>query len=61
MSEIDLTTLTQTTVVLYKSKDGSTKELRVVQPMDPDQRHFTFKELQILAREIGNVLKEDAQ
>lgn len=49
-----------TTTVLYKARDGSLKELRVVQPLDPDQRKFNFTDMQILARKIAEVLREDA-
>jgi hypothetical protein len=56
----DLLQLTHTTVLNYKSKDGSIKELLVIQPLDPDQRKLDLKDLQILAREIAKVLREDA-
>jgi len=55
----DLINLTHTTVLLYKAKNGETKELRVVQPLDPEQRKLEIKDLQILAKEIAKVLKED--
>lgn len=54
-----LPVLTHTTTVLYKARGGECKELKVVQPLDPDQRKLDFKDLQILAREIANVLRED--
>ena len=54
--EIDLT---HTTTVLYKARNGETKELRVVQPMEPGRLKMDMTDLQILAREIANVLKED--
>lgn len=55
----DMPNLTHTTTVLYKARGGECKELKVVQPLDPDQRKLDFKDLQILAREIANVLRED--
>lgn len=56
----DLISLTHTTVLLYKAKDGSVKELRVVQPLDPAQRKLEFKDIQLLGKEIAKVLREDA-
>jgi hypothetical protein len=52
--------LTATTTVIYKGRGGELKELHVKQPLDPNQKGFTFHDLQLLAREIANVLKEDA-
>lgn len=49
----------QTTAVYYKSRTGEIKELRVVQPVEPGQRVWTLADLQLLAREIAKVLKED--
>ena len=61
MSDGDnLVDLTNTTIVRYKARDGMDKELRVIQPMDPDQRKLEFKDIQLLAKEIAKVLKEDA-
>ena len=61
MSDGDnLVDLTHTTIVRYKARDGMDKELRVIQPMDPDQRKLEFKDIQLLAKEIAKVLKEDA-
>lgn len=51
--------LSHTTTVLYKAKDGALKELHVKQPMDPNQKGFSYTDLQTLAREISKVLKED--
>lgn len=59
MSE-ELPEFKQATQVFYKSRTGETKELRVVQPMEPGQKVFTLADLQILAKEIAKVLKEDA-
>ena len=56
----DLPVLTHTTTVLYKSRSGELKELQVVQPLDPHQKKLEFRDLQILAAEIGKVLREDA-
>ena len=53
-------TFTHTTVVNYKAKNGEVKELRVVQPLDPEHQKLDFKDIQILAKEIAKVLKEDA-
>jgi hypothetical protein len=55
----DLINLTTTTVLNYKARNGELKELRVVQPMDPSQQKMNYKDLQILAKEIAKVLKED--
>lgn len=55
----ELPVLTHTTTVLYKARGGQCKELQIVQPLDPNQRKLDFKDLQILAREIANVLRED--
>lgn len=52
--------LQHVTTLLYKARGGECKELKVVQPLDPDQRTLDFKDLQILAREIAKVLQEDA-
>lgn len=52
--------LTHTTTLLYKASNGELKELQVVQPIEPGQIKLDFKDLQILAREITNVLREDA-
>ena len=60
MADDALPDLTNTSTVLYKSRDGSAKELHVKQPMNPNQITFTLTDLQILAREIAKVLKEDA-
>lgn len=57
-TEIDLS---HTTCVIYKDRTGALKELHVKMPMDPAQRTFTFQDLQMLARQITQVLKEDAQ
>jgi len=59
MAEIDLPALTHTTVLNYKSRNGEIKELRVIQPLDPDQRKLELKDIQLLGREIAKVLKED--
>ncbi len=56
----DLISLTHTTTVLYKAQNGEIKELRVVQPLDPEQRKLELKDIQLLAKEIAKVLKEDA-
>ncbi len=50
---------THTTTLLYKARNGELKELQVVQPLDPNKIKLDFKDLQILAREIANVLRED--
>jgi hypothetical protein len=55
----EIPVLTCSTTLLYKSRGGECKELTVVQPLDPNQRKLDFKDLQILAREIANVLRED--
>ncbi len=51
--------LTHTTTLLYKARNGAVKELQVVQPIEPGQIRMELKDLQILAREIANVLRED--
>jgi len=51
---------THTTTLLYKAKNGELKELRVVQPVEPGQIKFDLVDMQILAREVAKVLKEDA-
>ena len=51
---------THTTVLLYKARGGELKELRVVQPVEPGQIKLDFHDLQILAREVAKVLREDA-
>jgi hypothetical protein len=56
----DLISLTHTTAVQYKAKDGSVKELRVIQPIDPAQRKLEYRDLQLLAKEISKCLREDA-
>ncbi len=56
----DLISLTHTTTVLYKAQNGEIKELRVVQPLDPEQPKLELKDIQLLAKEIAKVLKEDA-
>lgn len=48
-----------TTTVNYKSRHGEIKEIVIVQPLDPGKRTLDFKDMQILAREIANVLRED--
>ena len=53
-------TFTHTTIVNYKAKNGEVKELRVVQPLDPEHQKLDFTDIQILAKEIAKVLKEDA-
>jgi len=52
--------LTQTTTLLYKARNGETKELHVKQPMEPGSKIWTLADIQILAREVAKVLKEDA-
>lgn len=52
--------MTHTTTLLYKSRDGEIKELKVVQPLEPRSVKLSFSDLQILGREIARVLKEDA-
>lgn len=47
------------TTLLYKGRNGETKELQVVQPLEPGERTLDFKGLQLLAREITKILKED--
>jgi hypothetical protein len=47
------------THVCYKSRSGEIKEFQVLQPMHPDKRTLSLAELQLLAREIAKVLKED--
>jgi hypothetical protein len=51
---------TQTTTILYKSRTGESKELQIVQQLRDGQSKLDFRDMQILAREIANVLKEDA-
>lgn len=51
---------THTTTVCYKARTGEVKELQIVQPIEPGQIKFDFADMQILAREIAKVLKEDA-
>lgn len=58
--ETDLPQNTHTTELQYKARDGSVKMLRIVQPLDPDQRTLSLIDLQLLAREIAKVLREDA-
>lgn len=58
--KVDLIELNHCTTVQYKAHDGSIKELRVIQPLDPEKRKFDLKDMQLLAREIAKVLKEDA-
>jgi hypothetical protein len=60
MAEDTLVQLTTTTVVNYKAKDGSIKELRVIQPLDPTKRRMDIDDIRLLAKEISKVLKEDA-
>ena len=50
---------THTTTLLYKARNGELKELQVVQPIEPGKIKLDFKDLQILAREVANVLRED--
>lgn len=58
--EIEIPENKHTTTVLYKSKNGELKELHVVQSLNPDQRRFTYADLQMLGRQIALMLKEDA-
>jgi hypothetical protein len=51
---------THTTTILYKSRTGESKELQIVQQLRDGQSKLDFRDMQILAREIANVLKEDA-
>ncbi len=60
MSEELIPSNTHTTTLLYKARGGELKELRVVQPLDPNQIKLSFTDLQILAREVAKVLREDA-
>lgn len=55
----DLPILTHTTTLSYKGRNGEIKDLHITQPLNPDQRKLDYKDLQILAREITKVLKED--
>ena len=49
-----------TTTLLYKARDGETKELRIVQPVETGTTRLTTKDIQLLGREIAKVLREDA-
>lgn len=51
------TAATHTTTLLYKGRNGELKELRVVQPSE--HLKLDLKDLQILAREIAKILRED--
>lgn len=59
MPDDALPELTHTTTLLYKARNGELKELRVVQPMNPDQRKMSTEDIQLLGREIAKVLRED--
>ena len=48
-----------TTTLLYKARTGETKELRIVQPVEPGQMKLSIEDIQLLGREIAKVLKED--
>lgn len=52
--------LTVTTPVFYKAKNGEIKELHIVQPLDPAKRKMELSDIQVLAKEISKVLREDA-
>ena len=56
----DLEAPTHTTTLLYKACNGETRELHVVQPIEPGQIKLTPEDIQMLGREIAKVLKEDA-
>lgn len=60
LEEVEIPLPKITTTVLYKSASGELKELRIVQPVNPDQLHLTFDDIRLLAREISKVLKEDS-
>ena len=48
-----------TTTLLYKARTGETKELRIVQPVEPGKTKLSIEDIQLLGREIAKVLKED--
>ena len=56
----DLELPKHTTTLLYKARDGETKELRIVQPVEPGTIRLTTEDIQLLGREIAKVLREDA-
>jgi hypothetical protein len=51
---------THTTTILYKSRTGESKELQIVQQLRDGKSKLDFRDMQILARNIANVLKEDS-
>jgi hypothetical protein len=59
MPEPELPQLTITTTVFFKGRNGEIKELQVVQPMDPSQQKMNFADIQLLAKEISKVMKEE--
>lgn len=58
-NKVEIPDLTHKTTLLYKSRNGEIKELVVVQSLEPGKLKLTFTDLQILAREISNVLRSD--
>lgn len=60
MPDVDLIEMTHRQSVNYKSKDGSIKELIIVLPLEPGKQKLDLKDIQVLAKEIAKVLKEDA-
>lgn len=60
MAEDSAIELKHTTIVQYKAKGGAIKELRVIQPLNPDQRKMELPDIQLLAKEIAKVLAQDA-
>ena len=56
----DLIQATHRQEVNYKAKDGSIHTLIVILPLDEEKRKLDFKDIQLLAKEISKVLKEDA-
>ena len=48
------------TTLLYKARTGETKELRIVQPVEPGTIRLTTEDIQLLGREIAKVLREDS-
>ena len=50
---------TEAIEVFYKGRGGEVKQIRVLHTPEPGALIFTLAALQLLAREIGKVIRED--
>lgn len=56
-SEVELK---HTVEVCYKARGGEVKTLQIVQHLDPNRRKLDTTDIQLLAKEISNCLREDS-